>query len=150
MGYREGRWAISHISESRDDALNEAKKIASSKHTKSTAVLEEFTDTLADRTVATVIYRSGDTSVADPIGKRASYKPRPGLKSPTPVNEAFKQNEKPEIAVDPKGLVTKLINQIIGTILLLGGLSLGVMAMAWYYLSHPEVFSSLIDTLPKG
>lgn len=151
LGYKDGYWAILSITDSREDAINEAKNCSGGRHTKSIAVLHETTDLNTNKTVAVMIYEAG-------IGD--------GVPNPIDGIKRFRRNERPrtctqnekhagqagitDIAVDKNDWATDVTNQIVKSVLLLGGISLGVIIMMWYFITYPEVISSLIDTLFKG
>jgi len=146
LDFKEGHWVISFVTDSREEALREAKDNTNSKHVKSVTVVEETTDPNTGKTVASVIYKEGvSDAIPDPIGQKKAYKRQPGAPS---RGHAAKGDKQPEQAGKTPGSPKKfieLIDQIKKAVLIFGGLALVLIYMSWYYLSHPEVATSLID-----
>ena len=151
LSYKNGYWAILSISDSREDAINEARNCSGGRHTKAIAVLHETMDLNTNKAVAVMIYESGiGDGIPNPIDGYKRFRRNERSTTCTQNEKHVGQARISDIAVIENDPATEIINQIVKSILLLGGISLGVIIMMWYFITHPEVISSLLSTLLDG
>ena len=151
LSYKNGYWAILSITDSREDAINEAKNCSGGRHTKSIAVLHETTDLNTNKAVAVVIYEAGiRDGIPNPIDGNNRYRrnarPTTSTQHEKPVGPA----EISDITVNENDWATDITNQIVKSVLLLGGISLGMLIIMWYFLTHLEEISSRLNALLNG
>ncbi len=120
--YKAGNWVIDSVYDDKQQALHEAKVLLESRHLSGVKIIQESYDNENDKTSAMVIFNETKNV------KKAKYRPKKAKQSArisTAKTTPRKRNAK-------KGDFSK---SIIKLVLVLGGLTLGLVALAAYYMT---------------
>ncbi len=141
MVFKEGHWSIAFITDSKEEALSEAKTAEAGKHAQAVKVVQESTDEETGDERSRTIYSGGKHDVVpDHKNAKKLYERKAGLKNKSvdaPSGEN-KQELHPE-------KVTNFIDRIQLSVITIGLVGFMMFGLLLFYISNPETVSSWLD-----
>jgi hypothetical protein len=143
MIYKDGHWTIAFVTDSKEEALSEAKNAEAGKHAQAVKVVEETVDEETGDERSKTVYTGGvpEGGAAGPGARKHSPRKAAAKKDGVKAGSVKKELH-PEV-------VTSLIDRLRMSVLVFGAVGLAIVVLMFLYISNPQAISGMLDGLFK-